>query len=142
MLAGLVLLVTACVGDPAAITTTSSTTTITTAPTTTTVAPTTTTEATTTTSAATTTTAIPIDVYYEGGQVVGPGRFTVPLGEEVSIWVQSDVDDMVHVHGYDLLFPVEAGTQVEIALTAEVPGIFEVEMESSHTLLFELEVTA
>lgn len=140
VLAGMVLLVTACGGDSAATTTTSSTTT-TTAPTTTTVAPTTTTEATTTTTlAATTTTAIPIDVYYEGGQVVGPGRFTVPLGEEVSIWVHSDVDDEVHVHGYDLTFPANGGIQVEIAFRADVPGIFEVEMESSHTLLFELEV--
>ena len=142
MLAAMVLLlVTACGGDPAA-TTTSSSTTTTTAPTTTTVAPTTTTEATTTTLAATTTTVIPIDVYYEGGQVVGQGRFTVPLGEDISIWVQTDVDDVVHVHGYDLLFPATAGIVVEIAFTADVPGIFEVEMESSHTLLFELEVTS
>jgi hypothetical protein len=28
-----------------------------------------------------------------------------------------------------------------VALTADVPGIFEVEVEGSHTLLFELEVT-
>ncbi len=138
MLAGLVLLITACGGDPAATTTTSSTTT-TTSPTTTTVAPTTTTEATTTNLAATTT--IPIDVYYEGGQLVGPGRFTFAVGDEVLVRVLSDVDDEIHVHGYDLLFPVTAGVPVEIALTAEVPGIFEVELESSHTLLFELEVT-
>jgi len=140
MLAGMVLLVTACGGDPAATTTTSSTTT-TTAPTTTTVAPTTTTEATTTTIAATTTTSRPIDVFYEGGQVVGPGRFTFPLGEEVSIMALADVDDEIHVHGYDLFFTALAGVPIEIALTADVPGIFEVEMESSHTLLFELEVT-
>ena len=139
MLAGLVLLVSACGGDPAATTTTSSTTTTT--PTTTTVASTSTTEATTTTLAATTTTAIPIDVYYEGGQVVGPGRFTFAMGDEVLVRVLSDVDDEIHVHGYDLLFPVTAGVPVEIALTAEVPGIFEVELESSHSLLFELEVT-
>ena len=110
--------------------------------TTTTVAATTTIDEVTTTVDATTTTSLPIDVFYEGRQVVGQDRFTVALGDEVSIWVLSDTDEEVHVHGYDLTFPAKAGIPLEIAFTADVPGIFEVELESTHTTLFELEVTA
>jgi len=59
----------------------------------------------------------------------------------VSVWVLSDVDDEIHVHGYDLFFPAKTGIPIEITFAAEVPGIFEVELESTHNLLFELEVT-
>ena len=96
---------------------------------------------TTTTSPATTTTARTIDVFYEGGQVVGPGRFGYTVGDQVSVWVLSDADDEIHVHGYDVVFPVKSGIPVEVSLTADVPGIFEIELESTHTLLFELEVS-
>jgi hypothetical protein len=94
----------------------------------------------TTTSSTPPTTARQIDVYFEGGQVVGLDRFSYTLGEQVSVWVLSDTDDEVHVHGYDQLFTVKAGVPLEISVTAEVPGIFEVELESTHTLLFELVV--
>jgi hypothetical protein len=116
------------VGAPST-TTTSEATTTTTPPTT------------TTTIAETTTTTQQIDVTYQGGVVTGPGRITAAIGDEVSVWVLSDVDAEIHVHGYDLFFTATAGVPVEIALTTDVPGIFEVEVEGSHTLLFELEVT-
>lgn len=117
-------------------------TTTSTLPTTTTSAvPTTTTRAVpTTTSSTPTTTAQQIDVYFEGGQVVGQDQYSYALGEQVSVWVLSDTDEEVHVHGYDLFFAVKAGVPLEISVTAEIPGIFEVELESTHTLLFELVV--
>ncbi len=102
---------------------------------------TTTSAATTTTVAATTTTSQEIDVFFEGGQVVGPEVFSFEVGDEASIWFLSDTDEEVHVHGYDVSFAAKAGTPLEITLTVDVPGIFEVELESTHTLLFELEVT-
>lgn len=89
----------------------------------------------------TTTTVSDIDVFVEGGQVIGPDRFDVTVGDDVSIWLLSDVADEVHVHGYDLFFVAKPGVPVEIAFTADVPGIFEVEMESSHLLLFDLQVS-
>jgi hypothetical protein len=95
----------------------------------------------TTTRAETTTTGLLIDVYYEGGQVVGPDRIEVEVGDVVSVWALSDVDESIHVHGYDLVFAAKADVPIEISLTAGAPGIFEVELESSHTLLFELEVS-
>lgn len=140
VLFGAVLTVIACTTDSDTTTTTSTTSTV---PSTTTTEPATTTGPTTTTTlAATTTTTQAIDVYWEGGQVVGPERFSFAVGDQVSIWVLSDTADEIHVHGYDVLFKAEAGTPIEVSLIAEVPGIFEVELEGTHTLLFELEVTS
>ena len=89
----------------------------------------------------TTTTTREIDVFIEGGQVVGPDRFDYQLDEEVSIWILSDVADEVHVHGYDLFFLVKPGIPAELRFVAGIPGIFEVELESTHLLLFELQVS-
>jgi hypothetical protein len=82
-----------------------------------------------------------VDVTIEGGVVTGPGRISAAVGDLVSVWVLSDVDAEIHVHGYDLFFDATAGVPVEVSLVADVPGIFEVEVEGSHTLLFDLEVT-
>lgn len=136
-----VLLIAACAGEDASTTTSSTTSTIPSTTTTTVVTTTTTAATTTSTAAETTTTAQAIDVFFEGGQVVGPERFSVAVGEQVSIWVLSDTAVEIHVHGYDLFFAADAGVPIEISLIADVPGIFEVELEETHTPLFELEVT-
>lgn len=128
-------------GDPGS---TNSSTTTSSAPTTTSTAPTTTSTApTTTTTAPTTTTTVGrvIEVVVSGGEVTGDGRVQVPLGEEVTLRVTADVVDEVHVHGYDLLAPVAPGEPAELVFTADVPGIFEVELESGHQLILLLEVT-
>lgn len=64
----------------------------------------------------------------------------VPLGSTVVITIASDTQDEVHVHGYDLFEHLHAGEEVTIEFEAEVPGIFEVEMETSKKLLIELQV--
>jgi hypothetical protein len=132
------LLVVACRGGDAATTTTptvpSTTTTVT-------ITTTTTTVATTSTAGETTTTGPAIDVTVAAGEVSGPDRFAFAVGDPVSVWVLSDVDAEIHVHGYDLFFEAPAGVPVEIALTANVPGIWEVELEETHVPLFALEVT-
>jgi hypothetical protein len=139
ILTGIVVLVVACGGGDAATTTTSTTTTV---PTTTTEPTTTTTMATTTsTLAVTTTTAQAIDVTVVAGAVEGPGTVSVAVGDQVSVWVLSDVDAEIHVHGYDVFFEAPPGVPTEVTLTADVPGIFEVELEQTHTPLFALEVT-
>ena len=77
-----------------------------------------------------------------GGTVSGTdGREEVRLGEQVVVRVTSDVDEEVHVHGYDLMADVAAGQTVEIPLTADVPGVFEVELEDSGQQLFQLRVS-
>jgi len=134
------LMVTACNGGAGTTTTTSSTSTLPIV-TSTTHAVTSTTGATTTTLAVTTTTAASIDVTIQAGEVAGPERFSFAIGDQVSVWVLSDTSDEIHVHGYDVYFETQPGIPTEIALIADVPGIFEVELESSHVPLFELEVT-
>lgn len=98
---------------------------------------------TTTTSipATTSTTQPEIDVELVGGEIVGPESFEVPLGETVDIWILSDVDDEVHVHGYDLRFEISAGDPFNLSFDADVPGIFEVEVHTNSAPLFEIEVT-
>ena len=138
ILTGIVLLVVACDGGDAS-TTTSTTTTIST--TTTEPTTTTTTTATTTSTIAETTTTKAIDITVEAGVVAGPRTVSVAVGDQVSVWVLSDVDAEIHVHAYDVFFEAPAGVPTEVALTADVQGIFEVELEETHTPLFALEVT-
>ncbi len=106
-------------------------------------APTTTT---TTTSPPPTTTQPPepagriLEVTLAGGEVIGPGDATVKLGETVRIEVTSDAEDEVHLHGYDLFAAIGPGIVGVVEFSADIPGIFEVELEGSHVLLFELTV--
>jgi hypothetical protein len=104
-------------------------------------------ERTTTISDTTATTAPPepdvrtIERIVSGGTVEGGVRNeSVPLGEELRLEVTADVSDEVHLHGYDRFADVAPGTPGVIELTADIPGVFEVELEGSATLLFELEV--
>lgn len=105
---------------------------------------TTTTAPTTTTTVATTTTAAAglIEIEVVGGAVNGGGTAAVALNEPVTLRVSSDVPDQVHVHGYDLTAEVEAGGAAVIEFVADVPGVFEVELESAGLTLLSLEVGA
>lgn len=137
----------ACTTD-AAIDPASSSSTPTTAPTTastTAVDATTTTgaEATTTTQPETTTTAVEgtrLEIAYASGEITGGGRLDVPLGDEVVISITSDTADEVHLHGYDIFLDLEAGETRELTFTADIPGIFELELENSRVDLAELQV--
>ncbi len=119
-------------------------TTTTTQPSTTTVADVTTTVQETTTAPETTTTTQPgvvqVSISYAGGEVTGGGRIEVPLGEPVELTIVSDVADEGHLHGYDLFVDLEPGTPGSIEFTADIPGIFELELEGSGVLLADFEV--
>ena len=95
----------------------------------------------TTVMAATSTTELQIDVELVGGEVVGPETVQVQLGDIVDLWVLSDVDDEMHVHGYDLSYDLDAGVPFHLSFLAGVPGIFEVEVHNGHTHLFDIEVS-
>lgn len=69
-----------------------------------------------------------------------PHRVKVPLGSQVVLQVTSDVDDEVHVHGFDVEKPLDAGQTTTIELTADQQGVFEVETHESELLLVQLEV--
>jgi hypothetical protein len=93
----------------------------------------------------TTTTVGRFDVALEGEagdlRVKGPDVFTVVVDDQVEITVLSPVAGIIHVHGYDHFFEVEPGVATLLTFVADVPGIFEVELEDKHLRLFDLEVT-
>jgi hypothetical protein len=78
-------------------------------------------------------------VVIEGGEVVGGAiELEAETGTEVVFQVLSDQPGQVHVHGYDLFFDLVPHAVTEVRFTAEAPGIFDIELEGSHTLLVEL----
>jgi hypothetical protein len=46
----------------------------------------------------------------------------------------------VHVHGYDLTVDTVPGQPVTVEFTADIPGVFEVELEESKLPLTRLQV--
>jgi hypothetical protein len=101
--------------------------------------------------ASTTTTLVP-STTIETGQVIdievvdatvvgGANRIEVSLGEKVTLRVSADVADELHIHGYDLTDDVSATEAGEIIFTADIPGVFEVELENAGLELVRLEVS-
>jgi len=129
-------------------TTTVAVTTITTAASaTTTAVPTTAAASIPTTTAALATTTAPqpagtvIDLEVTDGQIAGGARREAArLGEEVTIRVSGDSADHVHVHGYDLFLHLTEGAG-ELVFTADIPGVFEIELEEAGITLIQLEVS-
>ena len=75
----------------------------------------------------------------DGELVGGARRESVSLGEEVAVRVSGAGSDHVHVHGYDLFVDLVDGAG-ELTFTASIPGVFEIELEDSGTLLVQMEV--
>jgi hypothetical protein len=73
-----------------------------------------------------------------GTTVSGGGRKTVKLGDTVRVQVIADTKDEVHLHGYDKKVDVASGMPASLMFTADVPGIFEVELESRGLKLLDL----
>jgi ABC-type amino acid transport substrate-binding protein len=100
--------------------------------------------ATTATGGRPTTTADPtpvIEVRVAGGEVQGGvRRERVDSGETVVLRVIADVADEVHLHGYDRTANVAPGKPAQLRFTADIPGVFEVELEQRRQKLLDLEV--
>ncbi len=76
------------------------------------------------------------------GELVGGfRRVRVAVGSVVAWSVTADAADEIHIHGYDILQPVADGHPTGFAFAAEIPGVFEVELEGSGQLLLLLEVS-
>ena len=83
-----------------------------------------------------------LDVRYTGGEVSGvDSRVPVELGEQVVLRVTSDVEDEVHVHGYDLDLALVPGRPAEVTFTADIAGVYEVELHDARRPLFQLRVS-
>ena len=68
-------------------------------------------------------------------------RVKVPLDGKVRLEVTADRTDEVHLHGYDRKVDIEPGKPAVLEFTADVPGVFEVELEEAGGKLVELQVS-
>jgi len=68
-------------------------------------------------------------------------RVKVPLDSTVRLEVTADRADEVHLHGYDRKVDIEPGRPAVLEFTADVPGVFEVELEEASLKLVELQVS-
>jgi FtsP/CotA-like multicopper oxidase with cupredoxin domain len=77
-----------------------------------------------------------------GGKPAGGVKtITVEKGERARIQVSSqDTSDEIHLHGYDLTRDLEAGGSVRFSFTANVEGIFEIELEGAGVQIGKLVV--
>lgn len=58
-------------------------------------------------------------------------RVKVRRNTEVQIVVTSDVNDQLHLHGYDKTVKVEPGAPTALNFKADKSGLFEVELENT-----------
>ena len=81
-----------------------------------------------------------IDLVVIGNELEGGARRqSVPLGEEITVRVSGTSTDHVHIHGYDLFIDLSDGSG-ELTFLVDIPGVFEIELEGSGTLLVQMEV--
>ena len=64
----------------------------------------------------------------------------VPLNAQVVITLQSDSDEVYHLHGYDLEQKAAAGTEAQFSFTADMAGQFELESHTTDKVLMILQV--
>jgi hypothetical protein len=76
----------------------------------------------------------------DGAMEGGTGQAEVSLGDEVVLRITSDVDGEVHVHGYDLFVDVASNEVAELRFVADLPGVWEVELEGPGLDLVVLQV--
>ncbi len=82
-----------------------------------------------------------IEVRVAGGKVQGGvRRERLQRGDTVVLRVVADVADEVHLHGYDRTAEVAPGKPAQIRFTADITGVFEVELEQRKQPLLMLEV--
>jgi hypothetical protein len=83
----------------------------------------------------------PLVVRVEGGEPVGGvQKLEVKSGEQARFVVEADAPEEVHVHGYDILKEVGPGKDARFSFTADLEGIFEVELEESGVQIVSLVV--
>jgi heme/copper-type cytochrome/quinol oxidase subunit 2 len=81
------------------------------------------------------------EIRVAGGRVAGGvKRIQVDVGKTVTLGVTDDIDEELHVHGYDIKRDLTAGARVDVVFTADIPGVFDVELEHSGLKVAELQV--
>lgn len=82
-----------------------------------------------------------IEVEIAGDSVDNGGRHEVSVGGTVALVITSDVDDQIHVHGYDLYADIGPSGPATVLVEATIPGVWEVELHDSGLFLLELAVS-
>ena len=76
-----------------------------------------------------------------GGEPAGGVKeINADKNDTVRIQVRSDTAAEVHVHGYDIFENVDAGGSVRFNFPATIEGVFEIELEGTHTQIGQLRV--
>ncbi|MEP6648746.1 MAG: hypothetical protein ABJA74_02380 [Lapillicoccus sp.] len=57
-----------------------------------------------------------------------PAQVDLPVGQTLTLVVNSDHDDELHAHGFEVETELKAGVPATIALTGKAPGVYEVEL--------------
>ena len=65
---------------------------------------------------------------------------TFKEGDTVRFRVRHSTVEEVHVHGYDISKELEPNQTATVSFKASITGVFEIELEHSHTLLAQLKV--
>ena len=82
-----------------------------------------------------------IRITYKSGNLSGDtGTVRVDKGASVQLLVRADVEDEVHLHGYDLAAEVAPGHLAAINFEADDVGKFIVELEHLHLHIVTLRV--
>ena len=79
-------------------------------------------------------------VRVRGGRVRNLKTFEAKPGETVTFQVIADDKHEIHLHGYDLTEKVTKDRPARFRLKADQQGIFEIEIEDTHTQIAELKV--
>ncbi len=70
----------------------------------------------------------------------GSETINVTEGEKVVLKITSDIQEELHLHGYDISVDLEKDTPAELSFTASISGRFVFELEKSKTDLGAVEV--
>ena len=65
----------------------------------------------------------------------------VKLGQTVLLVATSDVEESIHVHGYDKTLHVSPGGSAQVSFVADQGGLFEIETHETAKLVVKLQVS-
>src|SRR3546814_678734 len=80
-------------------------------------------------------------VVRDGHRLEGPERIAMQTGDTVEITIDSDHDDELHVHGYDLHLTIHANQPASLRFTADHAGRFDCALHHSDLALGALDVS-
>jgi hypothetical protein len=75
-----------------------------------------------------------------GRLVAGPTVLRAYEGERITVYIASDSNDELHLHGYDLRTPTQSDSIASLQLTANRTGRFGLELHKAHAEIGALEV--